>query len=286
MRIVLSLCGALAARAEIVDIECTADTTLHEHAEAANLGGHSHVAAGSTAVPSPSRGLFRFDLAGKLPANATIVSASFRAKVIFTPVNPAKNISYSLHRVLKSWGEGTGTGNLGRPALTGEASWTWRANPERWGQAGGEAGVDYTPVSSSSLTIGGIETYSFSGAALADDVKAWLETPNANFGWMLIADSEQAPQTARRFGSREGGAPAILRIEYTSSAPEFRFNSVQLQGTNVVLTWEGGAPPYQLQSRDNVETGNWANVGQPVTGTSAQIPADKRQTFFRVATGL
>jgi hypothetical protein len=67
-----------------------------------------------------------------------------------------------------------------------------------------------------------------------------------------------------------GGGPQSLRI-----------CSITQMGTNVDITWMGGNGPYQVQTRDSPSLGSWRNVGTPVSGNSAAIPAIKAG-FIRV----
>ncbi len=43
-----------------------------------------------------------------------------------------------------------------------------------------------------------------------------LDTPNANFGWIVFGN-ETFTQTSKRFSSRESSNPPVLTIEYTTS---------------------------------------------------------------------
>ena len=54
---------------------------------------------------------------------------------------------------------------------------------------------------------------------LVQDVQLWISAPRRNFGWILIGD-ETAPQSAKRFASRESSDP-LLRplLEVTYSEP-------------------------------------------------------------------
>lgn len=280
-----------AKAAETLQIECTADTTLHELSPNNNMGAHTHVAAGSTQHNAPggglvrTRGLFGFPI-NQIPSGSSIVAATVRINVIPADRPLTTPASYSLHRLLQPWGEGAGAGNTGRDALTGEAAWTWRARPEAWGAPGGAAGVDYVAAPSASAIVNDVGAYDFSSSALAADVKAWLANPDSNFGWILICDNEQASQSARRFGSREGGAPAVLAVQYSALAPEVRLQNPQVTPAGIVLAWLGGNPPFQLQATADLSLPSWNNLGQPTTNRSVTISATGRAQFFRVATNL
>src|ERR1041384_2382100 len=85
----------------------SADTGLFEQSPDNNLGGMTYVVVGTINLGKRSRGLFRFDVASALPANATVTSATLTLTVA---VARGVNQTFELHRVLKDWGEGAGSG--------------------------------------------------------------------------------------------------------------------------------------------------------------------------------
>jgi len=52
-------------------------------------------------------------------------------------------------------------------------------------------------------------------------------------------------------------------------------------GTDLVLGWSGGTPPYQLQSTTNWGAA-WQNVGSPISGTNCLITPATAGAFYRV----
>ena len=209
--------------AEVVSLAPVADTSLFEYSPDNNIGGAPFVTAGVTgdfAGNSKSRGLLKFDLAPAIPAGARINAARLVLQV--TKINTSgTSPTYELRRVLKGWGEGNKTGNNGEPASLGEATWNSRQAPATaWSSPGGAAPDDFSLVSSAGLLVGGLGSYTFGPTPdLAADVQQWLDHPESNFGWILIAQDEAAPQTARHFGSRENAtnAPALI-LDFTPAA--------------------------------------------------------------------
>jgi hypothetical protein len=282
---------------ETVTINAAADTTLHEFFPDNNFGAFTHVAAGATGSPKPdgslfvTRGLYRFDLAGRLPAAAKVTSAKVVLKVTFAP-GGARNSTFEIRRALQAWGEGTKSnqaGNTGQPATANEASWTRRLAPATsWNRPGGGAQIDFSAAISATAAVAGQATYTFeSNSNMIADVQAWIENPAANFGWILMTQSETSPQTARRFGSREdaANAPALI-IEYTpQSAGPLQITSIIRQENSLALAWSGAAPPYQLQTKPAVAQAAWSNIGGPVTATSTTVPMIGSQALYRIAAG-
>jgi hypothetical protein len=114
----------------------------------------------------------------------------------------------SLHRLLADWGEGLsdaeGNEGGGAPAMTGDATWTFRFYAtESWSMAGG----DFEPAASASRVVDSIGVYVWRSNEMRDDVQAWLDAPASNFGWMLVGE-EPGLQTAKRFDSVQRLTPA------------------------------------------------------------------------------
>ncbi len=190
-------------------------------------------------------GLIQFDVAGSVPAGATIDQVRLTLHLADGANNGPEFVDVNLHRLTASWGEGlsnagegNGTGN-GIAAQTNDSTWTQRflnsgpATP--WSTAGGDfistSSADGHSVSNPANTIGQLnlpdtdyyfwETIGTGG--MVDDVQSWLDDSTSNFGWLLRGDESQV-RTARRFHSREASdssfRPALF-IEYTlaSSTP-------------------------------------------------------------------
>ena len=294
----LLLASVLRIEGETVTLTPIADTMIHEFYPSNNFGGYPHVSAGSTGSPKPNttlpyttRGLFKFDLS-RIPKSSRITSAVLALKVTFASgVGP--NSTFELRRVFQSWGEGkgdstTGVGNSGAPAAAGDATWLMRTSPSApWSQAGGVAPTDFSSEVSATAAVGGIGAYSFgSNTNLVADVQSWVDNTGLNFGWMLISQSENVPQTARRFGSREDASnAATLVVNYEAPELEFRISSISLESTKVVVRWTGGRPPYQVQQKQKVSETIWVNVGTALNSNSATFPAGATDAIFRIASG-
>ena len=213
-----------AGRADVMTLHPSADTTLHEYFPENNLGGLLYFTAGTTQNRPRTRGLMAFDIAGALPAGATINSVSLTLEVIGQPVDGDTPSNFELHRMLVAWGEGGGNGLppfLGAPAQLGEACWNSPAAVTglNWGAPGGLAGVDFTAQRSGDTFIYGVNfsPYLFdSSFGLVADAQSWLDHPQSNFGWMMLTETEDEIFSARRFASREDPFRApLLQIEFT-----------------------------------------------------------------------
>jgi len=54
----------------------------------------------------------------------------------------------------------------------------------------------------------------------------------------------------------------------------------------VTVEWEGGAPPFQVQSSTDLDPGGWQNLGPRTGANRATLPTSGDRRFFRVLTGL
>ena len=224
--LVLGVTCAATCIAETITITSSADATLIETSPNNSSGGAEFFNAGTTQNYTRNRALIQFDVAGQLPADAVITAASLRLEVTRQPVDGFEASPFSLHRVLRPWGEGStvpmsNPGGLGDPAAAGDATWLHRfAFDQPWAAPGGEAGIDYLALSSGAVIMYGTvdSPYNFESTMEAvADVQFWLDNPGENFGWMLMTDFEDVAFTARRFASREDpfGRGPTLTIEYT-----------------------------------------------------------------------
>jgi hypothetical protein len=263
--------------AALIELRPVADTSLHQIAQGSNMGGHSHVAVGTTAQGTRSRGLFRFDLSA-VPANAVITSVTITFDLPQLPRADLTGNSHSIHRVLTAWGEGTKTGNLGLPATAGEASWLHSAHPATWQTPGG----DFAAQPSGTQVLGpspGVFTMNSTPDLIAD-VQAWLADPSQNFGWLLKATDETPALTARRFSSRETPEGARLRIEYSEALPELRFTSIDRLGESVLIRWSGGRASAALERTTAID-GEWAAISPATSGEFTDTIARER-AFYRL----
>lgn len=278
---------ALNSPAATVTLKPVADTTLFEPSPDNNLGASPNMSSGATAHGQKGRALIKFDLAAAVPSNAIITAATLTVTVIRAPGSGGVSSVFDLRRVLRDWAEGShgSSGGTGDPAVAGEATWNARFFPAtRWNQPGGALGVDFSTNVSASVSMANTASYSFNTTpALVADVQKWVNDPSANFGWVLMSESENVPQTARRFGSREDSAEApSLVIDYVLAAAPIQMAGMTLTNSLATITWTGGLPPFQLQQKTSMSNTNWVDIGAPVTNFLATVNVSGPQAFFRV----
>ncbi len=245
-----------------------ADTSLFEATPENNLGDVD-LASGTTARGEKSRALIRFDLTGQVPANATISSAQLTLRVTKAPTGAIPS-TFGLHRVLQDWGEGVKGGLTGATATAEEATWILRFFPDApWSAPGAAAPDDFVAKASATRLIEGVANYSFASTVdLAADVQNWLAHPKANFGWILISQSEAVPKTARRFGSLEGAdiAPSLV-IEYSESVPNTATSITAEPEDQTVLV--GGSATFRVKAAGTLPLSyQWKHKNEDIRGAN------------------
>lgn len=224
-RLLLALLFILAtptlAGASAIELTAARDNTLFQDAEGdTSNGSGTGVFCGRNSQGRVRRALLRFDVAGTLPESAVLDSV--RLVLQMSSSSDLLERTLHLHRVLADWGEGgsASAGGGGAPAQIGDATWLHTFYPSAfWSDMGG----DFVASPSASVNVIGEGEYAWQTAALADDVRAWLDGSAGNFGWVLVGD-ESVPNTARRFDSRESATPESrpkLILYFTASTPTF-----------------------------------------------------------------
>jgi hypothetical protein len=211
------------AIADTVVVSAAADNTMYEYGgtpveQALSNGTGQYIFAGKTGQGLSRRALIRFDLAGLIPADATINRVSLQLHMSQTI---SGDVAINLHRVRAPWGEGSssarGNEGGGATAKAGDATWFHSTFPGVfWANPGG----DFAPASSATTIVSWPDFYVFSGPGLEADVAMWASGAAPNNGWCLIGD-ENAPATAKRFDSRQNidsEVWPVLTIDFTPAA--------------------------------------------------------------------
>src|SRR5438105_954404 len=147
--------------AATVALSPVADTTLSQTSPDNNFGREAFLSSGVTVDALINRALLKFDVAANVPSNATIE----RVVLTLTVPNSTDQVaaSFSLHRVLRDWGERSKSdGGNGAAATSGEATWLARLYPaNQWSVAGAGAPDDFIAAASATQLIGTEGNYSF-----------------------------------------------------------------------------------------------------------------------------
>ena len=254
------------ASGALLQLRPSADTTLFQANPDNNLGAVSSLAVGGTAGGPIARGLIRFDLAGRLPANAKIISAQLQFEVVKVPSSGGLGSNFQLHRQLQDWVEGTkASGSVGALATEGESTWNSRKRSTLpWSQPGGAASVDFSATPSASVRVAGVGVYTFASTPeLVADVQAWVTHSAADFGWMMISEAEGASETARRIGAREAGEHApLLILEYSAEiVTQPRIERFEVVTNEFRLAFRAEANrAYQVEFRERLAEGDWISI--------------------------
>ncbi|MHC4992853.1 MAG: DNRLRE domain-containing protein, partial [Planctomycetota bacterium] len=225
-----TLAAATVAMGESVTAGAAKDNTLYESTSGSlSNGAGQYCFAGRTGQPvnSRRRAVLQFDLEGVVPRGATIDSVELQ--LFMSRSNAAAGPrAVDLHRVTEDWGEagsdadggagpGSGGGD-GAAAQAGDATWVHSFFPGTFWSDG--PGGSFEAAAAASRVVVGIGFYTWSGAAMTDQVQQWLDDPSSNFGWILIGD-ESSSGTAKRFNTHEdpnANTRPVLTIEFTPAA--------------------------------------------------------------------
>lgn len=229
--------GVLASfvQGEIVAIIPSIDNSIFSESSNSNALGSLFAGRNSQALPGIRRALLQFDIAGSIPAGATINSVSLGLFQLGRGAGATLE-TFQLHPLLSSWGEGTSTasGGSGAVATTGDATWNHRFfSTDLWVTPGG----DWGSISGTAM-IGTTNNtlYTFaSQPGLVADVQSWLDSPTSNFGWILRAANESILSNSREFASSENATfsqrPTLV-IDFIA-VPEP--GSIMLTGALIIL---------------------------------------------------
>eukprot|EP00045_Choanoeca_perplexa_P015130 m.183851 g.183851 ORF g.183851 m.183851 type:complete len:960 (+) comp16898_c0_seq2:164-3043(+) len=203
------------------------------------LGG---LYSGITKSGARRRAMLAFDIGRVVPLGSTINSAKLHLHMDRMSPQWTQTSTYSLHRMIRAFGEGTSFVNNGQgaPASAGDSTWIESVfGDTAWTTAGG----DYVSTAASTEPIDGTSTtpgvptesdYEFTG--LAAMLQHWTDNPTEDYGMILIGD-ESGLGSARRFVSREGTEHAQrphLIIDYTP--PSNAFGTCCLASGNCLVT--------------------------------------------------
>jgi len=251
------------AAADTVAIAPLKDNTLYEDpAGALSNGRGQNFFSGANGAGLRHRGIIAFDIAANIPEGSTINSANLTLHMSRTIGDP---VTISLHRCLAHWGEGNSIapGNEGRgaPAAPSDATWLHTFyDASFWSNPGG----DLSSPPSSALLVADVNFYTWpSTTQVVADVQSWLDSPPMNSGWILIAENESTPRTAKRFDTRENTNPnfrPVLQVEFTPPT-DAGFDG----GTGDGGSADGGSP-------DSGSTDAGADAGPTDAGADAGMP--------------
>src|SRR4029079_11403160 len=161
------------------------------------------------------RSLVRFDLragSSPIPTGATVTSVQ-----LAVVVNKGHGANMEVHRLTKTWAEGSTTGTpsyqTGLPPVSGAATWNFSAySSTAWATPGGDSDANVSANFTGSA--GTVTLTSTSFARLKQDVQGWVKTPSSNNGWLIRAQDETTPAAGVGRASQFASGPT-LTVNYT-----------------------------------------------------------------------
>lgn len=268
----LALCLTVAGastHASTVRVSAFKDATILGTSDEADTGKANGLGpglfTGTDGQNNMKRSLIQFDLAtAGIPADAIIDNVTMRLSLGQVPPSGGLSQTIRLFNLSQSWSEGSsgsptsttisGSGP-GYARVNGDSTWDYSnyhsdaTRAIKWQQDDMElhGGNFLSPEHGSSTftTFASGSTFSWSSAAMAADVKSWLNNPSDNNGWLLKSDEEAVPRSVLGFWSKDGAAatgnPALaptLEINY-SPIPEPQTWGMMMAGL-ALLGWRAG----------------------------------------------
>ncbi len=289
----LLFCG-VASPGETVSIRPIADTTLFQTDPNNNLGAVNTLSVGTTAAGLFSRALLRFDLAGSIPASATITSVKLAVSAVKAPTSGGGASVVEIHRMSQAWGEGSRSGGpRGAAASANEATWNARFHLNAfWSAAGAASPADFEVTASARTIVSVLGRYEFASTTrLVADAQGWLTNAAGNFGWILICENENPPESARRYGAREHATDApLLTVDFVVpvTPPAPRISRAQKVGGEFALQFQGEAGVgYVVEYSDFTGPIQWTvltNIGAHPVSAEIQVTnsISAHQRIFRI----
>jgi hypothetical protein len=75
---------------------------------------------------------------------------------------------------------------------------------------------------------------------------------------------------------------AIPEPDQVVAPVSLNITRVQVSEDKFQIIWEGGEPPFQVQSRTAFGDGSWKSVGAATNDTTFETPIIDQKAFFRV----
>ncbi len=148
------------------------------------------IGGGGSPPINTKRSLVRFNVAGTIPAGATVVSATLTLRSIAS--NTGTQNVIGLHRITSDWDHST-------------VNW-------------GDHASEFESSASATRPVGTSGLQTWSGTELANDVQFWLDNPLSDFGWMMIGTAPHP--NVKEFRNSETGPPApMLTVTYFEPLP-------------------------------------------------------------------
>jgi len=105
----------------------------------------------------------------------------------------------------------------------------------------------------------------------------------------IVTTVSYQPPVALAFGSTNtvrlvhgDGGISLTNTWSFVTVPRLRITSVARSGTDVIIDWIGGTPPFQVQFKDDLNNLPWSDSGAPTTARTANVPIQPGAGFIRV----
>ncbi len=199
------------------DIPASADATIFSESERSGSRDPS-LSFGITAEGHERRVLLKFDLAGRIPADAILKSAEIR----LDPTLEGRGCCcWTVHQITRSWGQPSPRPEAQAVSLAdlvsprGDVTWSERffGRGQRWTNPGGDFSATAADLACSTVVARADPEF-------LPPLRAHFNETESNFGWILIPSPNFTDPWMANFDSRENeDTPGpVLRVRYTLRA--------------------------------------------------------------------
>ncbi len=247
-----------------IDLVSIQDNSMFSEYASNSNGAGVNIFAGRTLGGVIRRGLIKFNVSS-IPQNAQITAVTLTLATLRSASNTNALHSFSLHKLTKTWGEGSsnglGTGATATTTPTRDATWQYNLfNTSQWTTAGG----DFVALASATTQTRKDDYCIWSGSGLINDVASWVASSSSNHGW-VITGQENTNGSAKGFASKEYivDLRPLLTITYTIPTTD----KILINEVNPNAKWiELYNPSLQVVNLNNYYVVNGTNTSALVGG--------------------
>ena len=203
-------------RAATISLIPNKDNSIYGESNNSNALGDMWLGKAFKAPNDIRRALLSFDIAGNIPAGATINSVTLDITQN-RPGNTSSTTQFNLHSLNADWGEGSSLSfqGIGTSPTSGDATWNHRLfSTNFWSSPGGDFANTISGFTTLGLGFDALYTFS-SQAGMVSDVQQWLNAPSSNHGWIIKANDENINSIREIYSRESSGNEPLLTVDFT-----------------------------------------------------------------------
>jgi hypothetical protein len=145
-------------------------------------------------------------------------------------------------------------------------------------QAGATVSVPYAAALSTNAILPSLGAVNFTKVS----GPAWLTIAGDGSLTGVLAVSDIGTNTFTLSLADTNGWSTTANMNITVAPLPTITATITSRGTNLLLTWSGRKPPYQVQTASELVNPGWQNLGSPTTNTTMLLLPTNAGTFYRI----